>query len=118
VKLVHPDKPVLSVSGDGGFAMVSHVLSTAVQYTLPVVFLVMNNSCLGMVRDGQRGKSVASEFIETDFAALARAYKCNGIRIEKPEEIAPALKKAFEGKTATLLDIVTSQNEPFFKIAN
>jgi acetolactate synthase-1/2/3 large subunit len=109
---------VLSVSGDGGFAMVSHVLSTAVQYKLPVVFLVINNSCLGMVRDGQRGKTVASEFIETDFAALAKAYKCNGVRIEKPEEIMPALQKAFKAKTATLLDVITSQNEPFFKIAS
>ena len=118
VKLLYPNKPVLSVSGDGGFAMVSHVLSTAVQYKLPVVFLVMNNSCLGMVRDGQRGKTIASEFVPTDFAAIARAYGCNGVRIEKPEELAPALKKAFKAPVATVIDVITSQNEPYFKIAN
>jgi len=118
VKLLHPDKPVLSVAGDGGFAMVNHVLSTAVQYKLPVVFLVFNNSVLGMVRDGQRGKTIASEFVPTDFAAIARAYGCNGIRIEKPEEVAPAIKKAFKTPVATLLDVATSKNEPYFKIAN
>jgi len=118
VKLIYPDRPVLSISGDGGFAMVNHVLSTAVQYKLPVVFLVMNNSCLGMVRDGQRGKTIASEFVPTDFAAIARAYGCNGVRIDKPEELAPALKKAFKAPVATLIDVNTSQNEPYFKIAN
>ena len=43
-KLVHPDRPVVSVSGDGGFSMSVHVIATAVQYDLPVVFVVMNNS--------------------------------------------------------------------------
>jgi acetolactate synthase-1/2/3 large subunit len=78
----------------------------------------MNNSCLGMVRDGQRGKTIASEFVPTDFAAIARAYGCNGVRIDKPEELAPALKKAFKAPVATLIDVNTSQNEPYFKIAN
>jgi acetolactate synthase-1/2/3 large subunit len=118
VKLLNPDTPVLSVSGDGGFAMVTHVLSTAVQYKLPVVFLVMNNSCLGMVRDGQRGKNIASEFIDTDFAAIARAYKCNGVRIDKPTELAPAIRKALKDRVPTVIDVITSPNEPFFKIAS
>jgi acetolactate synthase-1/2/3 large subunit len=98
--------------------MVSHVLSTAIQYSLPVVFIIMNNSALGMVRDGQKGKVVASEFIETDFAQMARAYKCNGVKISKPEEISPALKKAFLASAPTVIDVVTSQNESYFKIAN
>ena len=98
--------------------MVNHVLSTAVQYKLPVVFLVMNNSCLGMVRDGQREKRIASEFVQTDFAALGRAYGCNSIRIEKPEKLAPAIKKAFKESVATLIDVNTSPDEPYFKIAN
>lgn len=117
-KIVHPDRPVLSICGDGGFAMVTHVLSTAVQYKLPVVFLVMNNSALGMVRDGQRGKTVASEFVETDFAAIARAYHCNGVRVDQPQDIAPAVTRALRGAEPTVLDVTTSRDEPFFKIAN
>ncbi|MDO9333675.1 MAG: thiamine pyrophosphate-binding protein [Dehalococcoidales bacterium] len=118
VKLLYPDRPVLSVSGDGGFAMVTHVLSTALQYKLPIVFLVMNNSCLGMIRDGQRGKIVCSEFIDTDFAAIARAYGCNGVRIDKPEALAPAIKKAFKATIPTVIDVITSTSEPYFKMAS
>jgi acetolactate synthase-1/2/3 large subunit len=118
VKLINPDKPVLSVVGDGGFAMVSHVLSTAVQYQLPVVFLVMNNSCLGMVRNTQMDRIVASKFVETDFAALAQAYKCNGIRITKPEELAPAIRKAFSDNVPTLLDVATDAVEHNSKITS
>jgi acetolactate synthase-1/2/3 large subunit len=118
VKLLNPDKPVLSVSGDGGFAMVTHVLSTALQYQLPVIFLVMNNSCLGMIHDGQRGKFVCTEFIDTDFAAIARAYGCNGVRIEKPEALSPAIKKAFRATVPTVIDVITSNTEPYFKMAS
>ncbi len=118
VKLVHPNRPVLSVSGDGGFAMVSHVLSTAVQYRLPIAFLVMNNSCLGMVRDGQRGKTIASEFAPTDFAAIARAYGCRGVTIEQPAALAPAIKEAFGASTPTVIDVITDHEESHFKIAS
>ncbi len=117
-KLLYPDRTVLSVAGDGGFAMVNHVLSTAKQYNLPVVFVIMNNSALGMVRDGQKGKIVASEFIETDFAQLARAYQCNGVKVTQPGELLPALKAAFQASIPTVIDIATSQSESYFKIAN
>ncbi|MFC2045872.1 thiamine pyrophosphate-binding protein [Chloroflexota bacterium] len=118
VKLLNPDKPVLSVVGDGGFAMVAHVLSTAVQYQIPVVFLVMNNSCLGMVRNTQMDRPVASKFVETDFAAIAQAFKCNGIKITKPDELAPAIKKAFNDKVPTVLDVATDTVEHHSKIIN
>jgi len=120
VKLLHPNRPVLSVSSDGGFAMVPHVLSTAVQHHLPVVFLVMNNSALGMVRDGQsqKGRIIASEFIETDFAQIARAFKCQGMNVRKVEELRPAIKEAFKASVPTVIDVATSASEPYFKIAN
>ena len=118
-KLLHPDRPVLSVSGDGGFAMVNHVLSTAVQYQLPVVFLVMNNSCLGMVRDGQssRGTIIASEFVETDFTQIARAFGCQGISVRRSEELGPAIEEALKGLAPTVIDVATSRSEPYSKIA-
>jgi acetolactate synthase I/II/III large subunit len=118
LKLLHPDKNVLSVSGDGGFAMMIHVLSTAVQYHLPVVFLVMNNSGLGMVRDIQREKMIATEFVHTDFAQIAKAFGCRGIRVENADEIAPAVKEAFKAGAPTVIDVNTSTLEPFFKIMN
>lgn len=121
-KLLHPDRPVLSVVGDGGFGMTTHVLSTAVQYNLPVVFLVMNNSVLGNVRDAQkhmmRTKAVASEFIDTDFAAIARAFGCQGIRVDNPDNLEPALKEAFQSSVPTVIDAITEPEEPFTKVIN
>ncbi|MEE9198426.1 MAG: thiamine pyrophosphate-binding protein, partial [Dehalococcoidia bacterium] len=66
LKLVHPDRPVVGVTGDGGFMMSVHAISTALQYQLPVVYVVMNDSALGMVRHHQGDRTIASEFIETD----------------------------------------------------
>jgi len=115
-KLLNPDKPVLSVVGDGGFAMQLHVLSTAIQYQLPVVFLVMNNSVLGMVRDGQRGRIISSEFVQTDFAQIARGFGCNGVNVSEPGELTPAIKKALKATKPTVIDAATSTEEPFFKM--
>ncbi|UCH43152.1 MAG: thiamine pyrophosphate-binding protein, partial [Dehalococcoidales bacterium] len=118
-KLIHPDRPVLAVSGDGGFAMMTHVLSTAVQYSLPVVFLVMNNSVLGMVRDGQapRNRFVASEFTETDFAQVARAFGCQGVNVREAGQLGPAIREAFKSPVPTVIDVATSVDEPYFKVA-
>ena len=121
-KLLHPDRPVLSVSGDGGFAMTVHVLSTAVQYNLPVTFLVMNNSVLGNVRDPQfhmmNGRVMASEFVETDFAQIARAFGCQGVRIDSPDDLEPAISQALGASVPTVIDAITEPNEPHFKIVN
>ena len=86
-KLVCPEKPVVSVAGDGGFTMMLNVLSTATQYQLPVAFVVMNNSGLGMVRDLRPQIRPGSlTFTTTDYAKIASAFGCRGVRVEKPEE--------------------------------
>ncbi|MFH1639096.1 MAG: thiamine pyrophosphate-binding protein [Chloroflexota bacterium] len=117
-KLLHPDRPVLSVSSDGGFAMMTHVLSTALQHHLPVAFLVMNNSGLGMIHDGQNGKYVATEFIKTDFAQIARAFGCRGVRVEKPSELGGAIKEALGADVPTVIDVITSLTESHSKIVS
>jgi len=119
-KLTNPDRPVLSVSGDGGFGMMIHVLSTAVQYSLPVVFLVMNNSVLGMVRDGQapRNRIVASEFTPTDFAQIARGFGCQGVNVREAGQLGSAIREAFKSSTPTVIDVATSVDEPYFKVAS
>jgi len=116
VKILHPDRPVISVSGDGGFAMMLHVLSTALQYNLGVVFLIMNNSMLGMISDNQGDKKIASQFIPTDFAKIAQAFGCRGVNVEKPEELKPAIKEAMKASGPTVIDVLTSKEEPFLKI--
>ena len=72
VKLAYPHRPVIGVTGDGGFMMSVHAISTALQYDLPVVWVVFNDSGLGMVWQHQAvGKKIASEFDNTDFGAVA-----------------------------------------------
>ena len=114
-KLLFPERPVLAVSGDGGFAMQIHSLSTAVQYNLPVVFVVMNDSQLGMVREGQGDKPIGSEFTDTDYAAIAKAFGCMGERIQSPEQFVPTFKRAFDSKKPYVLDVAISKEEKIYK---
>jgi len=116
-KLVYPEKPVVSVAGDGGFAMMLHVISTAVQYRLPVTFVVMNNSRLGMVRDLRpKIRPDSLTFAATDYAKVASGFGCRAVRVEKPEELAPALKEAVSAKEPMVVDVVISDEESILKI--
>lgn len=113
-KLLHPDRPCISISGDGGFSMQIHVLSTALQYKTPVIFVVMNDSGLGMVRETQGSRSIASEYIDTDFAKIANGFGCQGIRVEQPGEFAPALERALKSKVPVVIDVIISKEEKMF----
>lgn len=115
-KLLNPGKPVVSIAGDGGFGMVPHVLSTAMQYKLPIAFVVMNNGILGMIHDGQGKTPVATEFIETNYAKIGEAFGARGVRVKKPEELTPALKEALKANLPTVIDVITSPTEDHEKI--
>ena len=78
----------------------------------------MNNSGLGMVRDNQRGKIYATDFIETDFVKIANAFGCEGIYVKKAEELGLALKTALKATVPTVIDVDTSRTEPYFRIAS
>jgi acetolactate synthase-1/2/3 large subunit len=114
-KLLFPDRPVMAVSGDGGFAMQIHALSTAVQYNLPVVFVVMNDSQLGMVREGQGSEPIGSQFISTNYAKIAQAFGCEGERIETPEAVARALERALRSEKPYVLDVTISREEKIYE---
>ena len=94
LKLVHPEKPVLSVTGDGGFMMSVHALSTAIQYELPVVCVVMNDSALGMVRYHQGSQRIASEFVQTDNGAVARGFGAYGVQVDDSRDLPAAVREA------------------------
>lgn len=116
-KLLYPERTCVSVSSDGGFAMSLHVLSTALQYRAPTIFVVMNDSALGWVRDDRLDRPDIAEYIDTDFAAIARGFGCQGIRVEKPQDIAPALEKAKTAHVPTVIDVVVSREESYRKVA-
>jgi len=110
-KLLFPGKPCVSICGDGGMAMQIHALSTARQYGAAAIFVVMNNSVLAAVREGQKDRPFASEYIDTNFAEIAKAFGCRGVRIKTPREIGPALEEALHSAEPFVIDILTDRDE-------
>ena len=106
LKLVHPEVPVLSVTGDGGFMMSVHALSTALQYDLPVVCVVMNDSALGMVRHHQGNQRIASEFVQTDNAAIARGFGAYGVQVDNAQDVPAAVREAFASGRPAVVDVL------------
>jgi len=106
LKLARPDRPVVGVTGDGGFMMSVHAISTAVQYELPVIWVVLNDSALGMVRHHQVGREISSVFVETDHGAVARAMGAWGVQVKDSRELAGALREAEESGRPAVVDVV------------
>jgi len=112
-KLVHPERQVVAVCGDGGFSMSMYGLITAVEEKIPIVVVVLNNSAFGWVRHGQGDRPVASELSDVDYAAIARAMGCESFHVESPAELTNALERAFAGKKPAVVDVVTSFDTSF-----
>ena len=107
LKLVYPHRPVVAVTGDGGYMMTVNALSTAMQYELPILCVVMNNNALGMVLGHQPpGQSIASEFVETDNAAVARGFGCFGVQINDSRDIPDAIRQAQASGLPAVVDIL------------
>ncbi|GGY75213.1 pyruvate dehydrogenase [Streptomyces omiyaensis] len=106
-------RQVVSLSGDGGFSMLMGDFLTLVQYELPVKIVLFNNSSLGMVELEMLVAGLPSYGTgnkNPDFAAVARAAGAYGVRVEKPKQLAGALKDAFKHKGPALVDVVTDPN--------
>jgi acetolactate synthase-1/2/3 large subunit len=97
-KLAHPDRPVIAITGDGGFMFGVQELATAVQFKIGVVTLVFNNNAYGNVRRDQRelfdGRVVASDLVNPDFVKLAESFGVAAARVTSPATFRPALEKA------------------------
>jgi acetolactate synthase-1/2/3 large subunit len=105
-KLVHPERTVVAVCGDGGFAMTMNGMMTAVEQNIPIVNVVFNNHALGWVLHG--GGPFAAEFQDFDHAEIARAMKCHGVRVTRPEDLEDALREAISCGRPAVVDVVTS----------
>ena len=97
-KIVHPERTVLCVAGDGDFLMTGQELATAVQRRLGVIVLILNNGMYGTIRMHQErhhpGRVIGTDLHNPDFAALARAYGAHGEIVEHTAEFAPAFQRA------------------------
>ena len=116
-QLARPDKKVIDIAGDGSIQMNIQELIVAVQHRLPIIIAVLNNGFLGMVRQWQQlffDKRYSHTCINCapDFVRLAEAYGAVGIRIEKKEDVTPAIRRALEEKDRpVLLDFHISREE-------
>ncbi len=111
-----PGKTVIDIAGDGSFQMNIQELATAVQYNLPVKVAILNNQCLGMVRQwqqlfcDQRYSQTIFEVVP-DFVKLAEAYGAVGLRATKPEEVEPVIREALSTPKPVVMDFVIDRNE-------
>lgn len=109
VKVAHPDKAVVSVTGDGGFMFAMQELATAAQERIGLVTLVFNNNAYGNVmRDqtvGFGGRIIGAELKNPDFMAVAKAFGVQAYRVSSPAELEPCLVAAIQANAPTLIEI-------------
>jgi acetolactate synthase-1/2/3 large subunit len=115
-QLAFPKKPVALIVGDGGFQMNVQELATVMQYKLPVKIMLINNNCLGMVRQWQqfffnRRYSQTLFDYDLDFVALAKVYGLEASRIVKASEVAKAVDALMSRKGPSLLEVKINTEE-------
>jgi acetolactate synthase-1/2/3 large subunit len=115
-RLAAPERPVVAVVGDGGFLMLPSVVATAVEYNLPVVWLVWNNGGFISIRDqqlGYFGREYATTFThQVDYAAMARSMGAEGLSVTTPGELGDALKTALDSGRPTVIDVPVDSDTP------
>ncbi len=117
-KLAAPERPCISVCGDGGFSMTPYVVATAVEYDLPCIWVVWNNFAWAAIRDIQMGMFGGREHgtafyrgqdrkqpYNPDFAAWARACGADGVTVKKSEDLRGALEQAVKNNRPCVLDV-------------
>ncbi|OPY69129.1 MAG: Acetolactate synthase isozyme 3 large subunit [Syntrophorhabdaceae bacterium PtaU1.Bin034] len=120
-QVAYPDQLVIDIAGDGSIQMNIQELATAVQYGLPVKIVILNNGCLGMVRQWQelfyeRRYAISRLECLPNFVKLAEAYGATGYEIEHENEVDRVLKKAFANGKPTLIDVHVSPEEGVYPI--
>lgn len=119
-KVAAPDRVVVSLIGDGGFGQNPAVLATAAIENIPAIFVIMNNRAFGTIAGLEKAHydtTFGTLFIKDgesyspDYAAIARAYGVEGIKIQSAAEFKPALQKAVESNKPYVID-VTMLNNP------
>ena len=122
-KLAGPDRQVVGLVGDGDFLMTIQELATAVQYALPVVYVVANNAGWIAIRDLQAAvygveRALGAEFLQggrpisPDLAAIARGFGCHAECISAPGELRPALERAIAAGVPAVVEVMVERDYP------
>lgn len=115
VKAAFPDRQVVAVSGDGGFAMTMQDLETCVRERLDVVTVVMNNFSFGNIKVRQQRKFgnrlIGCEYSNPDFAEVARLFGAHGETVQEPEQLRPAFVRALASGRPAVVDVHVNAEE-------
>ncbi len=114
IQASHPNRQVITLSGDGGLAMLLGDLLTLKQLKLPVKIVVFNNSSLGFVELEMKAAGLVdygTDLINPNFAKLAESAAILGVRVEKPEELRPVLTEALAHDGPALIDVLVNRQE-------
>lgn len=116
VKVAFPNSPVVDIAGDGSIQMVFQEFATAVSENLPVVVCLMNNGWLGMVKQWQKlfweKRYSGTELKKNpDFVKLAQAFGADGVRVERPSELRPALLAGLKSGVPFIVDVIVDPEE-------
>ena len=118
-KVAFPDRVVVSLVGDGGFGQNPAVLATAVEENIPVIWVIMNNFAFGTIAGLQKahyGTTTGTLFrkdgepYQADFAAVARAYGAEGVKIESAEQFKEVLAQAVKSNKPFVIDVAMKNN--------
>ncbi|SHS86000.1 thiamine pyrophosphate-dependent enzyme, possible carboligase or decarboxylase [Mycobacteroides abscessus subsp. abscessus] len=118
-KIAAPNRVVVSLVGDGGFGQNPAVLATAAEENIPVVWVIMNNFAFGTIAGLQKahfGTTLGTVFqkdgepYSPDYAAIARAYGVEGIKVQSAGEFKPALEKAIKANKPVVIDVAMLNN--------
>jgi len=113
-KLVHPERKVVAVSGDGGFLMNSQELETARRLGLAVVNVIFRDGGYNLIQWKQQtrlGRETGVTFGNPDFVALAEAFGAKGYPVESPRELGPALTQALAEPGPSIVDVPVDYGE-------
>ncbi|HET8609378.1 MAG TPA: thiamine pyrophosphate-binding protein [Burkholderiales bacterium] len=114
VKLACPDRPVISLMGDGGFGMTLSEIGTAVSHGINTVCVVMNNGCWGAEKSYQRdffgGRYIGADVPNPPYDRVAELYGAAGFRVERAEQIGDALAAALSCGKPAIIDVMVDPN--------
>ena len=108
--LVHRDRPVVALAGDGGMGMTMAELETATREGARIIVLVFDNERYGTIRMWQErrgsGQGLGTELGPVDFVAIARGLGARGVRVERDADVEPALRQALAEERSTVIQLV------------
>ncbi len=115
-KLGRPDRPAISIQGDGGFLYTSQELNTAVRWEIPLVSIVLNNSCHGAEKAQQQKfyneRYIGVDLVNPRFDKLAEVYGAKGYYVERPEDIGDAVTEALTLQGPSVIEIPVAEYFP------